>query len=196
MEKENKTLQSYSKTLIILMIFCVLLSVATLAVVVYDRFIDKHEELETTILKPIGGSVKKNNDTFEVINMTKENQTVKIGKKEFKIKNDNSGEDGDILFINNQVVRQHGKNIYSERAYVTDDIIIFTIIGQCGEKIVYVINEDGKEISFSSQYQLNNLHLEDGALYAQGIVCTGEPYPKDDVVLKYANGLLNVQKAK
>lgn len=48
MKKDN-----YSKTLIILMILCVCLSIATLGIVVYDRFIKK--EPEHALLKPVEG---------------------------------------------------------------------------------------------------------------------------------------------
>lgn len=40
-----------SKTLVVLMIICVCLSLATLAIVVYDRFIKK--EPEHAVLKPL-----------------------------------------------------------------------------------------------------------------------------------------------
>ena len=50
MEKEKN-----NKTLMILMIICVCLSIATLGLVIYDRFIRK--EPEHAILKPIEGQL-------------------------------------------------------------------------------------------------------------------------------------------
>lgn len=53
-----------SKTLVVLMIICVCLSLATLAIVVYDRFIKK--EPEHAVLKPLEiPTVEEKDDTQE-----------------------------------------------------------------------------------------------------------------------------------
>lgn len=55
----------YSKTLVVLMILCVCLSLVTLGIVIYDRFIRK--EPEHAILKPIEGVpiIQNSEDTGE-----------------------------------------------------------------------------------------------------------------------------------
>ena len=53
--KNHEEKCSCSKLLMTLMIVCVLLSVATLGIVVYDKFINNEERLEHAVLKPIDG---------------------------------------------------------------------------------------------------------------------------------------------
>ena len=72
MEKEKNT-----KTLMILMIICVCLSITTLGIVIYDRFIRK--EPEHAVLKPI--TIDNNDNSYKKIDNSKGTYYVQQGDR-------------------------------------------------------------------------------------------------------------------
>lgn len=122
-------------------------------------------------------------------NITDKNQTIKVGNKEVKIRKVN-----DDLYIND--LHRYNDVGNPDKAYVTDQFILFTNPGQCQEAIDFVVDENGDNIVVSSSYQIYDLQSKNGYLYAKGMSCSGEPYPIYDVIIKYIDHTLIVTKVK
>ena len=189
-----------SKTLIILIIVCITLSIITLGIVVYDNFIRSD-----TILKPISGSNEENKETnnndisyvkeLKDIAITDVNKSVKLGNRDFKVKTGSKDNQDYVLFINDKVVSKDNKFIHADKAYVTDKYILFTSAGQNGQLIVYAIDSEGKEISVKNdnQYQMNNFKIVSNILHAQGDkFCFDDCGPEHDIMILYIGNSLVV----
>ncbi len=182
MKKEES--KSRSKILVILMIICVVLSIITLGIVVYDKFI-RSDDLEHPLLKPISGSKedannKCDNDITYVeelkdIAITDVNQSVKLGNREFKVKTGSQDNQDYVLFINDKSVSKDNKFIYADKAYVTDKYVLFTstIAYSFEQKISYAIDIEGKEINVKGVnlssfggFVLQEIDTIDGILHA------------------------------
>ena len=162
MEKEKNT-----KTLMILMIICVCLSITTLGIVIYDRFIRK--EPEHAVLKPImvdnqssENNVANNNikkfSKLDKITLSENNKTITVNDKNVTLKVIDDG-----LFINNK----KSNEIYSSNfVYVTDYFFITVDYGQGGEMLEFY-DKDGAKISTNNHDQYNNLRIENGNLVAE-----------------------------
>ena len=193
-----------SKTLIILIIVCITLSIITLGIVVYDKFI-KSDSIEHPILKPIAGSNEENKETnnndisyvkeLKVIAITDVNKSVKLGNHEFKVKTGSQDNQEYVIFINDKVVSKDNKFIHADKAYITDKYILFTSAGQNGQLIVYAIDSEGKEISVKNdnQYQMNNFKIVSNILHAQGDkFCFDDCGPEHDIMILYIGNSLVV----
>ena len=211
MKKEEKKVEekmhSCSKLLMTLMMICVLLSIATLGIVVYDKFIRKDEKMERTVLKPIDVKCEASNNnsqsngvsinSLREIKLTNTNQTVRVGNKELKLRIGKNDIFDNALFINDSIVyNTNGEAVYIENTYVTDKYVMFATIGQCGNHINYAIDENGNIITVNNNdYQLNDLQIKDNKLYANGMLCRGEPFPESNVIIKYIDHTLIVTPA-
>ena len=134
------------------------------------------------------------------IKLTDKNQTVKVGKKEYKIRlgtevsNHSNVDDfyDEYLIINNMMAISNldSDPISVDHTYVTDKYIIFTADGQRGEWFAYVIGEQD-EIHFvfdgnipSDSRYMNDFHVVDGYLYT------------DEFLIKYIDNVLLVVDKK
>ena len=195
MKKEEK---NYSKVLMILMIICVTLSIISLSIVIYDKFFKK-DTIERTVLKPVDNRQDNlvNINGLEEILITNTNQIVKVGKVEFQIKKGKHEDNDDILFINNQIVysRNHNIFVHADKAYITNQFIIFTAAGQCGMGIVYAVNQNNEEITVNDNtYQIIRVDSKNNEMYFIGNKCGGmdEYYSDEKLVLKYLDHTLIV----
>ena len=122
-------------------------------------------------------------------------QVVKVDGKEFKIKKETSV-DGSFLLINGEIVNtDNGGSIYADNAYVTNKFIIFTIIGQENESIVYAIDQNGNKIKVEdNKYQINDLKVVNDHLQASGHIFCGLDEDCKDVPLDiiYENNKITV----
>ena len=186
--------------MVILIIVCITLSIITLGIVVYDKFIRSD-----TILKPISGSNEENKETnnndisyvkeLKDIAITDVNKSVKLGNRDFKVKTGSKDNQDYVLFINDKVVSKDNKFIHADKAYVTDKYILFTSAGQNGQLIVYAIDSEGKEISVKNdnQYQMNNFKIVSNILHAQGDkFCFDDCGPEHDIMILYIGNSLVV----
>ena len=212
---ENK---SNNKTLMILMIICVCLSIVTLGIVIYDRFIRK--EPEHAVLKPIDSvSIIDNNQqknennitqcncpntsatcfgekitSIKELNITNTNQNVKINGKNYKVRK----EDNDRLYIDdNAVFGFDHREYYAEHLYLTDKVLIFTNFGQYGETIGYALSEKGEVGINNNGYAMEKFKIVDGYLHATGSTEIGfEENDIKDLLIKYMDNTLIVTKTK
>lgn len=156
MEKEKNT-----KTLMILMIICVCLSITTLGIVIYDRFIRK--EPEHAVLKPIdvvpNNNQEKKFTKLEKIELDDKGKNITINNKNVVVKATD-----DALYVNEKKVASEYYSIDS--AYVTDYFIMFVSYGQGGE-IYLIFDENGKEIVINNAGQYDKLRIENGNLVAE-----------------------------
>jgi hypothetical protein len=136
-----------------------------------------NKEKEATVVVDKITSVNK-------ISINDTNQIANVDGKEFKLKNEISV-DGSFLLIDDKIQSlDNGETIYADNAYVTNKFIIFTVIAQDNESMVYVINKDGKPISFeSNNYQIHNLKVVNDHLQASGHIFCGEDGDCPDVDL-------------
>ncbi len=211
MEKEKNT-----KTLITLMIICVCLSIVTLGLVIYDRFIRK--EPEHAVLKPITIDNNQIDNTKESkcpkcessavsnlgekvssvkkMTITETNQNFKVGSKTFQIRKDDVA-----LYVNNKKL---DNEVFANFVYVTDKFAIITSESQYANYIAYALNEDGWIVVNSNGYNLdeNNFKVVDGYLYAKGYEEGYDDknqemvYHSIDVIIKYIDNTLIVTKFK
>ena len=144
-------------------------------------------------------TIKDNNsntitDVRRVI-ITNDNQVVKLDDMEYKLKKEISV-DGAFLLIDDQMIDlENSEVLYAEIAYVTNKYLIFTVAAQDWESIVYVMDKDGKAIAFeSNDYQIHDLKVNDGILYASGHIFCGVDgnCPDKDLVIKYENNSITI----
>lgn len=121
------------------------------------------------------------------------NQEVSIGDSKFNIRKILTV-DGAFLLVNDNTIEVgNSETVYAEFAYVTNKYIIFTVAAQDWESIVYVMDKDGKAIAFeNNDYQIHDLKVNDGILYASGHIFCGVDgnCPDRDLVIKYENNHL------
>ncbi len=201
--KIDEKKRSCSKMLMILMVVCVLLSLATLGIVAYDKYI-RSDDLEHPILKPISGNKedakdKSNNDITYVNNLsnfaiTDVNQSVKLGNREYKVKTGSQDKEDYVLFINDKVISKDNNFVHADQVFVTDKYALFTSAGQYGLSIVYAIDNEGNELTIKNdnQIQMNSLKIVSGILHATGNkVCFENCEPEHDImVLYFGNSLI------
>lgn len=200
MENSNKTVK------ILLAIF-VVLSLALGGFIVYDKILkktdkpdcEKCENKDNTSTNNDKGENETNtidgNNGIYILSLTNENQTINFGGKTYKIRNGSNDVQG-FLYINDVKVNPQNDDddyyVYAEKAYITNDLIIFTNIGQCEEHISYVIDKTDNEVIIKDNgYQIKDVFIQNGQLYATGYECPKETsYVK--VSIKYENSTLTV----
>ena len=136
---------------------------------------------------------------LERIEITDNDQIVKIGEKEYKIKKEITV-DGAFLLIDDAIRELWNlETAYAEYAYVTDKYILFTVTAQDWESITYAINEEGHQIlTNDNEYQIHDLKIIDGVLHASGHIFCGADgdCPDKDLVIVYAEDKITVNEAK
>ena len=148
--------------------------------IVYDKTLNNNSKENTN-------NYGEKISSFKEIKLTTENQTIKIGNRQIKIKIDDFGE----LFIND-----YDEKITVSKAYLTDKFIFFTGFGQDGEMIRYFLNEHSNfENGFNNnEYQMQDFKLVDGYVRATGHVFCGLECDATDknLVIKYIDNTLIV----
>ena len=107
-------------------------------------------------------------------------------------------DDKNDLYINGVNVGKIDTNM----AYVCDDVVIFVKEDNCGMSISYVIDKNGKSVSFTKvDSHLRDLRTVDGEVMATGykkcecIGKTDDSCPPVDYLVFYFNGsMLNINK--
>ena len=142
------------------------------------------------------------NDKITSLNrmeITDTNQITKIGNKEFKIKKEVTV-DGAFLLIDDAIREVlNMETVYADYAYVTNKYIIFTLIAQDWEKVVYVINENGEQVSVDDgDYQIHDLKIVDGKVEAKGHIFCGldGDCPDKDLIIKYEDNQIIISPIK
>ncbi len=193
---------------IIIAILCILL-LASIGFICYDKLLKKEEgECPKTDCKceeksnscncsnslDLGekiGSVKK-------INITKTNQSFKIGSKEVRLRIGSDGENDNVLFVNDKYSWDAAS---FDEAYLTDKFIFFTTVGNLSGAIMYAIDGEGLEIPTNyNGYFADDFKIVNGYLHASGsIFCADEENgvvsdecKGKDLLVKYANNTLIV----
>ena len=83
-----------------------------------------------------------------------------VGDKEVRIKVLEG-----VLYVNDNKI----PDVKAENAYITDQIVIFTYKGKCHNIMSYVVDKNGKEVSFTkNNYQLYDFRTLDGQCVAAG----------------------------
>ena len=202
-------MKNNGKVIIVLMVICVLLSIGTLGITIYDRFF-RNEILEPVILKPIDLNGLVNNDScqcncpncslgttvdkLEEVKINNNNQILKLGNKEYKIRQDENS----VLYINDEQVKRRGNLIHAQTAYLTNKFIFFTSIAQNGLVIEYAIDENNREIIVNNNnYQLYEISYKDNLLQAIGDeFCFDDCGSEKKLVIKYIDHTIIVTLAK
>lgn len=133
---------------------------------------------------------------LEKINLTASNQTVKIGKKNLKIKKDSQG----VMYVNDQKIYADGSDLSPSNVYMTDKFLFVTVNGQFYEGIWYAISEQGEVGINNNEYTMYNFKIVDGYLHAHG----GKIYDNGldlsvedkDLLIKFIDNTLIVTYAK
>lgn len=161
--------------------------------IVYDKTLNNNSKENTNNCPKCENSSSNTNNygekisSFKEIKLTTENQTIKIGNRQIKIKTDDFGE----LFIND-----YDEKITVSKAYLTDKFIFFTGFGQDGEMIRYFLNEHsnfGNGFN-DNEYQMQDFKLVDGYVRATGHVFCGLDCNiiNENLVIKYIDNTLIV----
>ena len=139
--------------------------------------------------------------SFKEIKLTSENQLVKIGNSQFKVKivpdsNVTSYTFG-YLSIDDYLVPYPSEKVGITNAYLTDKYIIFTQLGQGGEMIKFVQGERNKIGINNNQYQMHDFKIVDGYLHATGdtISHLDNNWQDKDLLIKYIDNTLIVVPA-
>ena len=192
MEKNNK-----KDIVIAVLVF--IIAILTIVIALFYSGILTGKNSNNTNKQDNNITIKDNNsdtitDVRRVI-ITNDNQVVKLGDMEYKLKKEISV-DGAFLLIDDQMIDlENSEVLYAEIAYVTNKYIIFTVAAQDWESIVYVMDKDGKAIAFEdNDYQIHNLKVNDGILCASGHVFCGVDgnCPDKDLVIKYENNSITI----
>ena len=136
---------------------------------------------------------------FKEIKLTKENQTIKIGSREFKVKNGTYENVDGYLSIDDYVVNySHGLGkVHMGHLYLTDKFMFATSSSQDGDYIAYVKGEKNEIGINNNEYQMHDFKLVDGYLHASGHIFCGldGDCPDKDLIIKYIDNTLIVVPA-
>ena len=188
-ENEKKT------SVIIILLFTMVLM---LLLILLYFFNNKNVESNTD-----KGNSNSNQDTVVVhkitsvskITINDTDQVVNVGDKKFIIKNE-TNVDGSFLLIDNKTQNtDDGGTVYADNAYVTNKFIIFTVIGQEWDDIVYAIDQDGNKLKIEgSNYQIHDLKVVNEHLQASGHIFCGldEDCPDVDLDIVYEDNKIIV----
>ena len=156
----------------IIIVVLVILLIGGIGFICYDKFINKEK-----LSAPISSSESEYNG-LTVINLTQVNQVISIAGKTYQIRNESNSEQS-FLFINDEKVNSQQGNdyyIYAEKAYLFNDIALFTKNSYCGEQIVYAMGKfQGQDnvtpniLIVDNSYHVSDLKLENSILHAKGI---------------------------
>lgn len=128
--------------------------------------------------------------SFKEIKLTTENQIIKVGNREFKVKIDN---------LDNLYVDDFSRNHSVAHAYLTDKFILFTQQSQDGETFLLGLGNHGLgEVGTNdNEYQMHDFKLVDGYLHASGhFFCGLDGNCTDkDLIIKYIDNTLIVVPA-
>ena len=125
MEKEKNT-----KTLMILMIICVCLSITTLGIVIYDRFIRK--EPEHAVLKPI--TIDNNNNSYKKIDDSKGTYYINKGDI-YQIYWNGGVYDGDGKFSENKLTNKNNDKLDTSYPIINIDTLSVKNVNEKIKKI-------------------------------------------------------------
>ena len=148
--------------------------------------------------------------SFKELKLTDKNQTVKIGKKEYKLKIGKGNDDYEpgSLYINDEMITYESylhygassDGIIVDHIYLTDKFIFTTTTGQFGEAILYVFDGENEMFANNNYWQFDSLKLKDGYIHATGMMdCfDGSTKCKDnvDLIIKYIDNTLIVTPFK
>ena len=218
---EEKNIKSSKCSKIVIIILSVLL-IGALGFIGYDKFINREKSIDSVPVttsndKKCEECPKCTNNISECncptctsnlgekisavkeLNISDKNQTIKIGKKEYKLREDNEGR----LLINDEIVYNWGSNeVYIDdgNVYLTDKFLFVTVIGQFDEWIYYALGEKGEIIANNNHVQMKNFKVIGGYLHATGGSPTTSDYDmyieKHDLLIKYIDNTLIVVDAK
>lgn len=185
-------MEEKKKKMIIPVLVFALVLIAALVVLYFCNNKGKSENTKGNNDKP---SINEKITTVSKITIKDTDQVVKIGEKEFKIRKE-TNVDGSFLLINDKTINtDDGGTIYADTAYVTNKFIIFTVIGQELDDIVYAIDQDGNKIKIEdNKYQIHDLKVVNEHLQASGhIFCGLDKDCKDvDLDIIYENNKIIV----
>lgn len=188
--------------------------------IVYDKVLkkDNNDIVQNECNCPICTSNGPRINSLMEFKLTNDNQIVKVGNKELKLRRGTFNDKDDILFINDNVVSNNyrrsgyvgaGPKEVEVDAYVTDRFVIFLGYDQYGYGIRYAFGENGKQIGWNENgYVFSDLKLNDGVLTAKGTYCefipTGtyegrdtfkENWITENVIFKYIDNTIIIVKA-
>ena len=213
-----------NKGIVALIIVLVLIILGLSGYIVYDKFIQKKEPDKVVVEKdcncpkceecekceecdnkpsncncPVVSSYLGEKVTsIKKIELTKENQTIKIGNSTFKMKKD----DENKLYIDDEKVTslEYSDGYEPDFIYVTDRFVMFTNVGQFKESIGYAISEKGEVTINRNDSQMDNFKIVGGYLHATGggLIESGQNIDWKDVnlIIKFIDNTLIVTESK
>ena len=107
----------------------------------------------------------KNDTSYKIsnvyeVNLNGENQVFTLNEKNVSLKLLNKE-----LYVNDNKI----SSIKVEKTYVTNQVIIFTYMGNCNQVISYVIDADGKSVPFTkNNYQVYDFRMVDDKFVVAG----------------------------
>jgi len=145
----------------------------------------------------INNSLGEKVNNLKNITLATTNQTIKVGKKEYKVRKDSNN----YLLVNDELARTFsGDEISVDHVYLTDKFLFVTVVGQFNEWIQYALDEEGEVIANNNGAQMRNFKIADGYLHAVGGVPEFNGYELDvvehDLLIKYIDNTLIVVDAK
>lgn len=176
-------------------VILLILLLAAIGYIVYDKCIkmEKPSEMEPT---NVIERVKSDKITsLKRVAITDKEEEINIDGNKYKIKREISV-DGAFLLIDDALKEtENGSTIYADYAYVTNKYAIFTVIAQDWETIVYIIDKDGKQITFEdNDYQVHDFKIIDGNLETSGHIFCGldGDCPDKELIINYVDNSITV----
>lgn len=134
--------------------------------------------------------------SLKKVDVTEKNQTIKVGKKEYKVRRDSEYK----LFIDDDNLN----NVFGDPAsidngylYLTDKFMFVTSIGQFNEFISFALGENGEIVINNNDNQMADFKLVDGYLHATGGVAYDDGnemvVKSKDLFIKYIDNTLIVK---
>lgn len=192
------------KNIIILILFVLLLT--TVVFIGYDKILKGNRESNNINNNcPICHECENNCqnlgekiNSFKEIKLTNENQTIRIGDRQFKIKIGTYNNSYGYLFIDDFLVNNGLENVYigdsvnriDGRVYLTDKFLFVTLESNTGEKIQFVQGEKDEIGINNNRYQMHDFKIVNGYLHAKST-----NYDSEDLIIKYIDNTLIVVSA-
>lgn len=222
--KENNEINNKKDNSLLIIIVLGILLIGSLGFICYDKFINTEpakSKDSTPVVTPNDKQCEEcqkcdNNisecncptctsnlgekiNTIKEVKVNDKNQTIKIGKKEYKVRRDS---DYHLLINDESVNNWSGDEIYADHGniYLTDKFLFVTVVGQFDEWINYALGENGEIVANNNGVQMKQFKVTNGYLHATGGVPIAGDYDmyvnEHDLLIKYIDNTLIVVDAK
>lgn len=186
-----------NKLLPVLIVF-IILTLILGGYIIYDKIFNKEDACVTTPSNLEKEETKPQTVAgLELIEIGETGKIVTVGDKTIKIRNDSDG----FLYVNdNKVIKtifNEEGSIGAEKAYVTNDFILFSNTAQCGEFLSYACDLEGNEIDIDTDFDQiisSSIEYKNNVLSTIGTSCGDEDGESGNAIIKYENNKVTIKK--